>query len=102
MADILGYKDTRSIYRLEKAGHLPPRVPNIKKFLWYRDVVHDWIKAGYQMDKEKQAILIATALGWPVDIMTMNGQNLGYLIGVLQKHGHLEGDPPQEIVDDLI
>jgi len=43
-ADILGYNNAESIRRLGREGKLPDRVPENKKWLWYKDVVDDWIK----------------------------------------------------------
>ena len=59
-ADILGYKNAESIKRLGREGKLPDRVPENKKWLWYKDVVADWIK---QKGRTRNRDLRITAQG---------------------------------------
>ena len=43
-ADILGLESEESVKRLARDDKLAPRVPAIKKWLWRKDVVIDWMK----------------------------------------------------------
>jgi hypothetical protein len=54
LADILGFKDAESVRRLGRKGKLPPRVPAVRKWLWVRGVVDEWIRGGHQAPKPEQ------------------------------------------------
>jgi len=43
-ADILGLTSAESVKRLARKGKLPPRIPGVRKWLWRRSVVEEWIK----------------------------------------------------------
>lgn len=44
-ADIIGLTSAESVKRLARQGNkLPPRIPGVRKYLWRRSVVEEWIK----------------------------------------------------------
>jgi hypothetical protein len=43
-------------------------------------------------EEESRAILLASKLGWPVDVMTLNGHDVGNLISELKNFGYLKDD----------
>ena len=93
MCKILGLESEESVRRLaRKPGKLPPRVPGIKKWLWLRDVINEWIRSGHKLTptilKKRRAILKATELGYPVGQMTLNGHDTQNLIDTLEEEGY--------------
>jgi len=97
-ARILGLQSATSVKRKAQKGELPPRVPAIKKYLWFRTIFDSWVGLDHQitpvLDEENQAMLIALKLGWPVEQMTGYGYDTGYLVDQLKKFGYLTDDKP--------
>jgi hypothetical protein len=56
-AHILGLESAESVKRKARQGDkLPPRIPGIRKYLWRRSVVEEWIKQGGFGNKEFRAV----------------------------------------------
>jgi hypothetical protein len=56
LAHILGLASAESVKRLARKGKLPPRIPGIKRWLWRRSVVEEWIKQGGFGNKEFRTV----------------------------------------------
>jgi hypothetical protein len=60
MARILGL-GSEQVRRLARQGKLPPRVPVVRKWLWYRKVVDRWINSDWRLPEESAMELAALA-----------------------------------------
>ena len=94
LADILGFDDTESVMRLARKGELPPPIPNIKKYLWPKKVIHDWIDGGYLFNEQEKAISKATALGWPVGPASGYGYDIDHLVKEIKYYECQERQEP--------
>jgi hypothetical protein len=52
---------TEQVRRLARQGQLPPRVPAVRKWLWYRATVHRWIESDWRLPEESALELAALA-----------------------------------------
>ena len=60
-AHILGLTSAESVRRLALKGKLPPRIPGIRKYLWRRSVVEEWIKQEGIGNKEFRKVAVGIA-----------------------------------------
>lgn len=94
MASILGFDETESVMRLARKERLPPRIPNIKKYLWSKKVIHDWIDAEHRLNELDKAKLKALSLGWPVDQITSYGNDNDHLVKEIKAYEYEEREEP--------
>jgi uncharacterized Zn finger protein (UPF0148 family) len=69
MARIL-HLGNEQVRRLSQKGKLPPRVPEVRKCLWLKEVVDKWLKSGgplAQGSAEQLAALAEAHGGWHLD-----------------------------------
>ena len=72
MAGILGLRNDESVKRKARRGELPARIPGIRKYLWEKKVIDDWIRSGHLPDLDR-ATLLAMRLGYPIPEATGYG-----------------------------
>lgn len=60
MARILRLEDEQ-VRRLARKGKLPPRVPVVRKWLWPREIVEQWIKSEGRLPQESALEIAALA-----------------------------------------
>ena len=94
LADILGFDDTESVKRLARKGKLPAPIPNIKKYLWSKKVIHVWIDAEHRLHELDKAKLKALSLGWPVDQITSYGNDNDHLVKEIKAYEYEEREEP--------
>ncbi len=91
---ILGLDSQEHVRRLARNGKLPRRIPGVRRWLWFKEVVDSWIRSDHQISPAnselQEAISIALQIGWPVDKMTLFGLDPGNLITELKKYGYLQ------------
>src|SRR4030042_3925174 len=54
LADILGLTNAESVKRLARKNLLPRRVPGIRKWLWFKSDIHEWIENSGEIGEESQ------------------------------------------------
>ena len=70
MARILGLKSTEQVRRLARTHKLPPCIPSVKRRLWSKEIVDQWIRSKGQLPQgaaEQLAVLGDAHGGWHVD-----------------------------------
>ena len=91
---ILGLDSQEHVRRLARKGKLPRRIPGVRRWLWFKEVVDSWIRSDHQISPAnselQEAISIALQMGWPVDQMTLFGLDPGNLITELKSYGYLQ------------
>jgi predicted DNA-binding transcriptional regulator AlpA len=55
VANILGLMSAESVKRLARKGEMPPRVPGIRKWQWYKKDIDAWIKQKQQEELQARA-----------------------------------------------
>jgi hypothetical protein len=63
-----------SVRRKARKGELPERITNLRKCLWERQAILEFIRSGHQVTSQhNKAILRAVELNWPVAPITGYG-----------------------------
>jgi len=90
---ILHLENEETVRRKLRNGELPDCIPGQKKKLWLKDHMMAFLEGRpppAASAEEIQAIILALKLGWPIDQMTLCGQDPGNLIAKLKEYGHLQ------------
>lgn len=96
MAVILGSKSAESVKRLSRKNKIPGRIPGIKKHLFLKQVVDEWIKSDHQVSlltkKEVEtikAMIKARELHWDINLFSLDEGDPYNLINAVKMEEHL-------------
>lgn len=97
IAELLGLKNAKSVKRLVRKGKIPGKIPEIRKFLWPKETIDNWIKSGALSptltNEQAQATLIALQKGISIPGATSYGYDPEGVVDACKQLGYLPGKP---------